>query len=104
MDDRPEVRLERTFMCEHPVQEGTTIPTRDTAHVVRQVVVDGSSLHGVQGWLSMPTSPDVLDLYDQVIATQPDVRRKGAKTPYTSVNGHMFSFRHAGREHGAVTP
>ncbi len=40
----------------------------------------------------MPTSPDVLDLYDQVIATQPDVRRKGAKMPYTSVNGHMFSF------------
>ena len=40
----------------------------------------------------MPISPDVLDLYDQVIATQPDVQRKGAKMPYTSVNGHMFSF------------
>ena len=40
----------------------------------------------------MPISSDVLDLYDQVIATQPDVQRKGAKVPYTSVNGHMFSF------------
>ena len=44
----------------------------------------------------MPISPDVLDLYDQVIATQPDVQRKGAKMPYTSVNGHMFSFLTAG--------
>ena len=40
----------------------------------------------------MPISPGVLDLYDQVIATQPDVQRKGAKMQYTSVNGHMFSF------------
>jgi hypothetical protein len=40
----------------------------------------------------MPISPDVLDLYDQVIASQPDVQRKGATMPYTSVNGHMFSF------------
>jgi TfoX/Sxy family transcriptional regulator of competence genes len=40
----------------------------------------------------MPISPDVLDLYDQVIASEPDVQRKGATMPYTSVNGHMFSF------------
>ena len=40
----------------------------------------------------MPISPDVLDLYDRVIASQPDVQRKGATMPYTSVNGHMFSF------------
>jgi hypothetical protein len=30
-------------MSEHPVQEGTIIPTRDTAHVVRQVVVDSAA-------------------------------------------------------------
>ena len=30
--------------------------------------------------------------YDKLIATNPDVTRKGAKTPYTSKNGHMFSF------------
>jgi hypothetical protein len=35
---------------------------------------------------------DVLGLYDQIIATQPDVKRKGATMPYTSQNGHMFSF------------
>lgn len=33
-----------------------------------------------------------LKLYDKLIATQPDIERKGAKMPYTSLNGHMFSF------------
>lgn len=37
--------------------------------------------------------PDaVIELYDRLIATQPGVERKGATVPYTSVNGHMFSF------------
>ena len=40
----------------------------------------------------MPISQDVLDLYNRLIATQSDVQRKGASMPYTSVNGHMFSF------------
>ena len=40
----------------------------------------------------MAISPDVLELYDQLIATQSGVQRKGATMPYTSVNGHMFSF------------
>ncbi|HXA49401.1 MAG TPA: hypothetical protein VNV86_03815 [Candidatus Acidoferrum sp.] len=26
------------------------------------------------------------------MATNPDVERKGAAVPYTSVNGHMFSY------------
>ena len=30
--------------------------------------------------------------YDRLIATQPDIERKGATMPYTSMNGHMFSF------------
>lgn len=30
--------------------------------------------------------------YDRLIATQAGVNRKGATVPYTSVNGHMFSF------------
>jgi hypothetical protein len=30
--------------------------------------------------------------YDRLIAGLPGVQRKGAKLPYTSVNGHMFSF------------
>ena len=33
-----------------------------------------------------------LEHYDRLIATQPGVERKGATVPYTSVNGHMFSF------------
>ena len=35
---------------------------------------------------------DKLELYEKLAATNPDVERKGASMPYTSVNGHMFSF------------
>ena len=35
---------------------------------------------------------DLLDLYDKLIKTIPQVERKGATMPYTSLNGHMFSF------------
>ena len=37
-------------------------------------------------------SAERIALYDRVIATLPDVARKGATVPYTSLNGHMFSF------------
>jgi len=33
-----------------------------------------------------------LELYEKLVARRPDVERKGAAMPYTSVNGHMFSF------------
>lgn len=33
-----------------------------------------------------------LKLYDQLVATNPLVQRKGATVPYTSLNGHMFSY------------
>jgi hypothetical protein len=33
-----------------------------------------------------------LEQYDRAIATLPDIARKGATVPYTSLNGHMFSF------------
>ena len=33
-----------------------------------------------------------LALYERLVACNPTVERKGAKTPYTSRNGHMFSF------------
>jgi len=40
-----------------------------------------------------PTIPaHILELYDSLIATNPLVERKGATMPYTSLNGHMFSF------------
>jgi hypothetical protein len=30
-------------------------------------------------------------LYEKLVATNPNVQRKGATMPYTSVNGHMLS-------------
>ena len=35
---------------------------------------------------------DKLELYEKLVATNPSVERKGATVPYTSVNGHMFSY------------
>ncbi len=35
---------------------------------------------------------DKIDLYDQLIATHPDIERKGKTSPYTSLNGHMFTY------------
>ncbi len=38
-----------------------------------------------------------VDLYDKLIATHPEIERKGAANPYTSVNGHMFTLLHGSR-------
>jgi hypothetical protein len=35
---------------------------------------------------------DKLELYEKLVATNPNVKRKGATVPYTSLNGHMFSY------------
>jgi TfoX/Sxy family transcriptional regulator of competence genes len=35
---------------------------------------------------------DKLALYEELVATNPNVQRKGATVPYTSLNGHMFSY------------
>jgi len=35
---------------------------------------------------------DKLELYEKLVASHPGVERKGASMPYTSLNGHMFSF------------
>ena len=37
-------------------------------------------------------SPEHIALYDKLISTAKDVERKGDTMPYTSHNGHMFSF------------
>ena len=37
-------------------------------------------------------SPDRLALYERLVATLPGIEQKGATMPYTSVNGHMFSY------------
>jgi TfoX/Sxy family transcriptional regulator of competence genes len=45
--------------------------------------------------MAAPKKPDIpadkLALYDKLIATHPEIERKGAANPYTSLNGHMFS-------------
>ncbi len=35
---------------------------------------------------------DKLALYQKLVATNPNVELKGATVPYTSMNGHMFSY------------
>lgn len=41
-----------------------------------------------------PTYPpaEKITLYDQLIAMHPDIERKGDTSPYTSINGHMFTY------------
>ena len=34
---------------------------------------------------------NALELFEKQLYTHPTIDRKGAKNPYTSVNGHMFS-------------
>jgi hypothetical protein len=42
---------------------------------------------------STPGSYDEkLQFYEKLVATQPGVERKGATVPFTSLNGHMFSY------------
>lgn len=36
--------------------------------------------------------PDKLALYEKLIATNPAIERKGDVHPYTSLNGHMFTY------------
>ena len=37
-------------------------------------------------------APPNLERYERLVATIPSVERKGVTLPYTSLNGHMFSF------------
>jgi TfoX/Sxy family transcriptional regulator of competence genes len=41
--------------------------------------------------MSKDVYTDKLELYEKLIATHPDIERKGKTMPYTSHNGHMFS-------------
>jgi hypothetical protein len=36
--------------------------------------------------------PDKLALYDKLVASNPKIERKGAANPYTSLNGHMYTY------------
>ena len=43
--------------------------------------------------MSKPAAPpDKVELYEKLVATNPLIERKGATVPYTSLNGHMFSY------------
>lgn len=35
---------------------------------------------------------DKIELYDQLIATFPEIQRRGLTSPYTSFNGNMFTY------------
>lgn len=37
-------------------------------------------------------SNEALEVYEKLVATNPNLKRKGNTMPYTSLNGHMFSF------------
>ena len=41
---------------------------------------------------SAPIPSEKLDLYDALVARFPTIERKGKTTPYTAINGNMFSF------------
>lgn len=38
------------------------------------------------------TRDEKIELYNKLVATNPDAVRKGATMPYTSLNGHMYSY------------
>ena len=42
-----------------------------------------------------PIPSEKIAQFEKLVATLPDVERKGAANPYTSVNGNMFSILHA---------
>jgi hypothetical protein len=41
---------------------------------------------------SMTIPIERLELYNTLMENNPSIERKGKTTPYTSINGHMFSF------------
>jgi hypothetical protein len=49
----------------------------------------------VTGKKLTPAAPaEKVALYDTLVACFPDIERKGASMPYTSINGHMTSYLH----------
>jgi len=42
------------------------------------------------------TSADHVAFYDKLIATRPEIERKGDANRYTSLNGNMFTLLHQG--------
>jgi hypothetical protein len=48
---------------------------------------------GTQSWPPKKSTipSEKVELYNRLIATNPQIERKGATHPYTSLNGHMFT-------------
>jgi len=42
--------------------------------------------------LNNKITQEIIELYDKLIKADPIIERKGLTMPYTSLNGHMFSF------------
>jgi TfoX/Sxy family transcriptional regulator of competence genes len=42
-----------------------------------------------------PIPAEKVALYEKLLATIPEIERKGADNPYTSINGNMFSLLHS---------
>jgi TfoX/Sxy family transcriptional regulator of competence genes len=42
----------------------------------------------------MPAAANKIQLYEKLIATNPEIQRKGDANPYTAVNGNMFTLLH----------
>ena len=52
----------------------------------------GATVVAVGKAADYPGPSEALDRYEALVATVPELARKGAKNPYTSRHGHMFSF------------
>jgi hypothetical protein len=66
---------------------------------VRGRIATSLSLGSPGGTLSTPKKKtaipnDKVAMYDKLIATIPEIKRKGAANPYTSLNGNMFTLLH----------
>src|SRR5215831_16293527 len=54
----------------------------------------GPARANIFGMKKASASADKVKLYDKLVATIPEVQRKGATHPYTALNGNMFSYLH----------
>jgi TfoX/Sxy family transcriptional regulator of competence genes len=59
------------------------------------VSAQASTIMGPLKKTAVPSDSELL--YDKLIATIPEIERKGAANPYTSVNGNMFTLLHQSR-------
>ena len=54
----------------------------------------GPARANIFGMKKASAPADKVELYEKLVATIPEVQRKGATHPYTALNGNMFSYLH----------